>query len=146
MAVLGATLTKSRLSTRAECCAHIGWDDAQQYAAAIETGKAVNTATALLTSHGYFMAPYPPLRSWNKPVWETEWAPFGFQPWDPARGDGSPPAGFTWARSIYNIDASAGAKAKRCGQARREACRVRRARPKRSRTTVAAAPTANSCG
>jgi O-glycosyl hydrolase len=44
-------------------------------------------------------------------VWETEWAPFGFQPWDPAWDDGSPSSGFTWAQNIYtgltaaNLDA-----------------------------------------
>ncbi len=101
MAVLGATLARSGLSTRAECCASIGWNYAQQYAAAIETDEAANTATALFTSHGYFVAPDSPLRGWSKPVWETEWAPFGFQPWDPAWDDGSPSSGFTWAQNIY---------------------------------------------
>ena len=101
MAILGATLARSRLSTRAECCASIGWNYAQQYAAAIETDKAANTATALFTSHGYFVAPDSPLRGWSKPVWQTEWAPFGFQPWDPAWDDGSPSSGFTWAQNIY---------------------------------------------
>ena len=101
MAILGATLARSGLSTRAECCASIGWNYAQQYAAAIETGKQANTATALFTSHGYFVAPDSPLKGWSKPVWETEWAPFGFQPWDPAWDDGSPSSGFTWAQNIY---------------------------------------------
>ncbi|MDX6344140.1 MAG: hypothetical protein QOH87_4278, partial [Trebonia sp.] len=51
------------------------------------------------------------LRGWSKPAWETEWAPFGFQPWDPAWDDGSPSSGFTWAQNIYtgltaaNLDA-----------------------------------------
>ncbi|HTW08243.1 MAG TPA: glycoside hydrolase, partial [Acidimicrobiales bacterium] len=40
MAVLGATLARSGLWTRAECCASISWDYAQQYAAAIEADKA----------------------------------------------------------------------------------------------------------
>ena len=57
MGILGATLARSDLSTRAECCASIGWNYAQQYAAAIETDKQANTATALFTSHGYFVAP-----------------------------------------------------------------------------------------
>jgi O-glycosyl hydrolase len=111
MEILGATLTRSGLSTHAECCASISWNYAQQFAAAIETDKAANTATALFTSHGYFAAPDSPLRGWNKPVWETEWAPFGFQPWDPAWDDGSPSSGFTWAQNIYtgltaaNLDA-----------------------------------------
>ncbi len=111
MAILGATLARSGLSTRAECCASIGWNYAQQFAAAIETDKAANTATALFTSHGYFVAPDLPLRGWSKPVWETEWAPFGFQPWDPAWDDGSLSSGFTWAQNIYtgltaaNLDA-----------------------------------------
>jgi O-glycosyl hydrolase len=111
MAILGATLARSGLSTRAECCASIGWNYAQQFAAAIETDKAANTATALFTSHGYFAAPDSPLCGWSKPVWETEWAPFGFQPWDPAWDDGSPSSGFTWAQNIYkgltaaNLDA-----------------------------------------
>ena len=86
MAILGATLARSGLSTRAECCASIGWNYAQQYAAAIETDKAANTATALFTSHGYFVAPDSPLRGWSKPVWETEWAPFGFRAVGPGLG------------------------------------------------------------
>jgi len=101
MAVLGATLARSGLPTRAECCANIGWDYAQQYAAAIEADKAANKATALFTSHGYFVAPGSPLKGWGKPVWETEWAPFGFGPWDPAWDDGSASSGFTWAQDIY---------------------------------------------
>jgi O-glycosyl hydrolase len=111
MAILGATLARSGLSTRAECCASIGWNYAQQYATAIETDRQANTATALFTSHGYFAAPDSPLRGWDKPIWETEWAPFGFQPWDPAWDDGSPSSGFTWAQNIYtglsaaNLDA-----------------------------------------
>jgi O-glycosyl hydrolase len=111
MAILGATLVRSGLSTRAECCASISWNYAQKYAAAIETDKAANTATALFTSHGYFAAPDSPLKGWSKPVWETEWAPFGFQPWDRAWDDGSPSSGFTWAQNIYkgltaaNLDA-----------------------------------------
>jgi O-glycosyl hydrolase len=100
MAILGATLARSRLSTRAECCATTSWTYAQEYAAAIEADKAANTATALFTSHGYFAAPDSPLKGWSKPVWETEWAPFGFQPWDPAWDDGSPSSGFTWAQDI----------------------------------------------
>jgi O-glycosyl hydrolase len=111
MAILGATFARSGLSTRAECCASIGWNYAQQFAAAIETDKQANTATALFTSHGYFAPLDSPLRGWSKPVWETEWAPFGFQPWDPAWDDGSPSSGFTWAQNIYtgltaaNLDA-----------------------------------------
>lgn len=101
MAILGATLARSGLSTRAECCARIGWNYAQRYAAAIETGKQASTATALFTAHGYFAAPNSPLKGWSKPVWETEWAPFGFRPWDPAWDDGSPSSGFTWAQNIY---------------------------------------------
>jgi O-glycosyl hydrolase len=101
VAILGATLARSGLSTRAECCATSSWNYAQQYASAIDTDKHANTATALFTSHGYFAAPNSPLRGWSKPVWETEWAPFGFQPWDPAWDDGSPSSGFTWAQNIY---------------------------------------------
>ena len=37
----------------------------------------------------------------SKPVWETEWAPFGLDPWDPAWDDSSPSSGFTWAQNIY---------------------------------------------
>jgi hypothetical protein len=73
------------LSARAECYASIGWNYAQQFAAAIKTDKAADTATALFTSHGYFVPPGSPLCGWSKPAWETEWAPFGSQPWDPAR-------------------------------------------------------------
>ncbi|MGH3155592.1 MAG: glycoside hydrolase family 30 beta sandwich domain-containing protein, partial [Streptosporangiaceae bacterium] len=111
MAILGARLARSGLSTRAECCATISWNYAHRYAAAIETDKAANMATALFTSHGYFAAPNSLLKGWSKPVWETEWAPFGFQSWDPAWDDGSPSSGFTWAQNIYtgltaaNLDA-----------------------------------------
>ena len=101
MGILGATLARSGLSTRAECCASIGWNYAQQFAAAIETNKAANTGTALFTSHGYFVPLDSPLAGWSKPVWETEWAPFGTQPFDPAWDDGSPSSGFTWAQNIY---------------------------------------------
>jgi O-glycosyl hydrolase len=101
MAILGATLARSGLSTRAECCAAVSWKVAQQFAAGIETDKQANTATALFTSHGYFAAPDSPLKGWSKPVWQTEWAPFGFKPWDPAWDDGSPSSGFTWAQHIY---------------------------------------------
>ena len=101
MAILGATLARSGLSTRAECCASISWNYAQQYAAAIETDKPANTATALFTSHGYFAAPNSPLKGWSKPVWETEWAPFDTGPFDPAWDDGSQLSGFTWAQNIY---------------------------------------------
>ena len=100
MHVLGARLARSGLSTRAECCASISWSYAQQYAAAVETDKQANTATALFTSHGYLAAPNSPLRGWSKPVWQTEWAPFGHQPWDPAWDDGSLSSGFTWAQNI----------------------------------------------
>ncbi len=101
MQALGATLARSGLSTRAECCATESWDYAQEYAAAIQTDKAANTATALFTSHGYFAAPNSPLRGWSKPVWETEWAPFDTGPFDPAWDDGSQLSGFTWAQNIY---------------------------------------------
>ncbi len=101
MQVLGQALARSGLSTRAECCASIGWGWAQQYAAAIEANKAANTATALFTSHGYFYPPNSPLRGWSKPVWQTEWAPFGTDPFDAAWDDGSPNSGFTWAQNIY---------------------------------------------
>jgi O-glycosyl hydrolase len=100
MAILGETLARSGLSTRAECCASISWKYAQQFAAAIEADQPANAATAVFTSHGYFAAPDAPLRGWSKPVWQTEWAPFGFQQWDPAWDDGSLSSGFTWAQNI----------------------------------------------
>jgi len=112
MAILGATLARSGLPTRAECCASVGWNYAQQFAAAIEADRPANTATALFTSHGYSLTspsglngigtPDSPLKGWSKPVWETEWAPFDMGPWDPAWDDGSPSSGFTWAQNIYN--------------------------------------------
>jgi O-glycosyl hydrolase len=100
MQVLGAALARSGLSTRAECCATESWSYAQAYAAAIGTDKAANAATALFTSHGYFAAPGSPLKGWSKPVWQTEWAPFGHEAWDPAWDDGSLSSGFTWAQNI----------------------------------------------
>ncbi|HTX10772.1 MAG TPA: glycoside hydrolase family 30 beta sandwich domain-containing protein [Solirubrobacteraceae bacterium] len=101
MGILGATLARSGLSTGAECCAAIGWNYAQQYAAAIETDEQANAATALFTSHGYFVPLNSPLKGWSKPVWETEWAPFDTGPFDPAWDDGSLSSGFTWAQNIY---------------------------------------------
>ena len=101
MAVLGATLARSGLATRAECCASIGWNYAQRYAAAIAADKAANTGTALFTSHGYTAAPDSPLRGWSKAVWETEWAPFDTGLFDPAWDDGSQLSGFTWAQNFY---------------------------------------------
>jgi O-glycosyl hydrolase len=101
MGILGATLARSGLSTRAECCAALGWNYAQQYAAAIETDQQANAATAVFTSHGYFVPLDSPLKGWSKPVWETEWAPFDTGPWNPAWDDGSPSSGFTWAQNIY---------------------------------------------
>jgi len=101
MQVLGATLARSGLSTRAECCASISWTYAQQYAAAIESDQPASTGTALFTSHGYFVALDSPLKGWSKPVWETEWAPFDTGPFDPAWDDGSLESGFTWAQNIY---------------------------------------------
>ena len=101
MSILGSTLARSGLSTHAECCASIGWNYAQKDAAALETDPQANAATALFTSHGYFVAPGSPLKGWSKPVWQTEWAPFGFAPWDPAWDDGSQSSGFTWAQNIH---------------------------------------------
>ncbi len=101
MAVLGATLARSGVSTRAECCASISWSYAQQFAAAIAADKQANAATALFTSHGYFTPLDSPLKGWSKPVWETEWAPFDMGPFDPAWDDGSLLSGFTWAQNIY---------------------------------------------
>ena len=101
MQILGATLSRSGLSTRAECCASISWNWAQQYAAAIETDSQADTATAVFTSHGYFNPPNSPLKGWSKPIWETEWAPLGTGPFDAAWDDGSQSSGFTWAQNIY---------------------------------------------
>ncbi len=101
MQVLGATIARSGLSTRAECCASINWNVAQQYAAAIETDKRANTATALFTSHGYFVPLDSRLHGWRKPVWQTEWAPFDTGPFDSAWDDGSQLSGFSWAQNIY---------------------------------------------
>ena len=101
MGILGATLARSGLSTRGECCATTGWNFAQQYAAAIENDHTANTATAVFTSHGYSTAPNSPLRGWSKPVWQTEWAPFDTGPWDSAWDDGSKLSGFTWAHNIH---------------------------------------------
>jgi O-glycosyl hydrolase len=101
MGILGATLARSRLPTRAECCASIDWTVAQQFAAAIEADKAANAATAVFTAHGYFVPLDSPLAGWSKPVWQTEWAPFYIGPWDPAWDDGSLLSGFTWAQNIY---------------------------------------------
>jgi O-glycosyl hydrolase len=101
MGILGATLARSGVSARGECCATSSWKFAQQYAAAIESDRAANTATAVFTSHGYFTAPDSPLKGWSKSVWQTEWAPFDTGPFDPAWDDGSKLSGFTWAHNIH---------------------------------------------
>jgi O-glycosyl hydrolase len=100
MDVLGPTMTASGLSTQLECCTAIGWDSAQQYAAAIEADPVASSYTPLFTSHGYSAAPDSPLAGWSKPVWQTEWSTF--ETWDPAWDDGTDASGFTWAQNIYN--------------------------------------------
>ena len=45
MDVFGPTLAASGLSTQAECCTAIGWDSAQQYAAAIEADPVASSYT-----------------------------------------------------------------------------------------------------
>jgi O-glycosyl hydrolase len=100
MGILGTTFARSGLSTRAECCASIAWNYAQEFAAAIESDAAADAGTAVFTSHGYFVAPDSPLKGWAKPVWQTEWAPFNTGPFDTAWDDGSQLSGFTWAQNI----------------------------------------------
>jgi O-glycosyl hydrolase len=103
MDVLGPTLAKSRFQTRgtkAECCASIGWDAAQQDAAAIEADPVASHYTPLFTSHGYSAAPDSPLAGWNKQVWETEWTTFNGT-FDP-QWDGGNDSGMAWAQNIYN--------------------------------------------
>jgi O-glycosyl hydrolase len=101
MEILGATLSRSGLQTKPECCATEGWNFAQQYAAAIEADPVANRFTPLFTSHGYTGAPDSPLSGWNKPVWETEWSTYSSQRWDTAWDDGTPASGFTWAQNIF---------------------------------------------
>ncbi len=100
MDVLGPTMAASGLLTQLECCTTIGWDSAQQYAAAIEADPVASSYTPLFTSHGYSAAPDSPLAGWTKPVWQTEWSTF--ETWDPAWDDGTDASGFTWAQNIYN--------------------------------------------
>ena len=124
MGILGATLARSGVSARGECCATSSWKFAQQYAAAIESDRAANTATTVFTSHGYLTAPDSPLKGWSKSVWQTEWAPFDTGPFDPAWDDGSKLSGFTWAHNIHTglTAANLGAFLYLCGartQARR---------------------------
>jgi O-glycosyl hydrolase len=97
--VLGPALAASGLPTKLQCCAAIGWDSAQQYAAAIAADPVASSYTQLFTSHGYSAAPTSPLAGWTKPVWETEWSTF--ETWDPAWDDGSAASGLTWAQHIY---------------------------------------------
>ena len=103
MDVLGPTLAKSWSGTggtKAECCASIGWDAAQQDAAAIEADPVANHYTPLFTSHGYSAAPNSPLTGWTKQVWETEWTTFNGT-FDP-QWDGGNDSGMAWAQNIYN--------------------------------------------
>ncbi len=102
---LGRTLASSGLSTRVECCATIGWADAQRYATAIEADRSARAYTAVFGSHGYKQAPGAPLSGWAKPAWETEWSTF--EMWDPAWDDGSDASGFSWAQHIFaGLDSS----------------------------------------
>jgi O-glycosyl hydrolase len=99
MDVFGPALAASGLSTQAECCTAIGWDSAQQYAAAIEADPVANSYTPLFTSHGYSAPPNSALSGWTKPVWETEWSTF--ETWDPAWDDNTDASGLSWAQNIY---------------------------------------------
>jgi O-glycosyl hydrolase len=96
---LGPTMASSGLPTKTECCASIGWPEAQQFAAAIAADQKAVKDTALFTSHGYAGAPDTPLNDWPKPSWETEWSTF--EKWDPAWDDGTDASGFAWAEHIY---------------------------------------------
>jgi O-glycosyl hydrolase len=98
MDYLGPTMARSGLPTKAECCATIGWNAAQRYAAAIESDPVARKYTPLFTSHGYAGAPASPLDGWNKAAWETEWSTF--EKWDPAWDDGTDASGFSWAQRI----------------------------------------------
>lgn len=53
MDVFGPTLAASGLSTQAECCTAIGWDSAQQYAAAIEADPVASIAAGSSTQLGF---------------------------------------------------------------------------------------------
>jgi len=96
--VIGATLGRSRLPTKLECCATEGWDYAQQYAAAIEADPAAEHYVSVFTSHGYTEWPTFPVAGWTKPVWETEWSTF--ESFDPAWDDGTDASGLFWAQHI----------------------------------------------
>jgi glucuronoarabinoxylan endo-1,4-beta-xylanase len=96
---LGRTLASSGLPTKVECCATIGWNDAQRYAAAIEANPAARGYTALFGSHGYKQPPAAPLSGWSKPAWQTEWSTF--EAWDPAWDDDSAASGLSWAQHIF---------------------------------------------
>jgi O-glycosyl hydrolase len=97
--VLGPALKASGLPTQVECCTAIGWDSAQQYAAAIEADPTALSYTPLFTSHGYSAPPNSPLAGWTRPVWQTEWSTF--ETWDPAWDDNTDASGLTWAQNIY---------------------------------------------
>ena len=101
MAVLGTTLARSGLSTRAECCASIGWNYAQQYAAAIEADKAARRRNGAVHQPRL-------LRSARLAAARLEQTGLGdrvgavrLPAWDPAWDDGSLSSGFTWAQNIY---------------------------------------------
>jgi O-glycosyl hydrolase len=96
--VIGATLARSGLRTKLECCATEGWDYAQQYAAAIESDPAAEHYVSVFTSHGYTEWPTFPVAGWSKPVWETEWSTF--ESFDPAWDDGTDASGLFWAQHI----------------------------------------------
>ena len=96
--VIGATLARSGLRTKLECCATEGWDYAQQYAAAIESDPAAEHYVSVFTSHGYTEWPTFPVAGWTKPVWETEWSTF--ESFDPAWDDGTDASGLFWAQHI----------------------------------------------
>ncbi len=107
--VIGATLARSGLKTKLECCAAEGWDYAQQYAAALEANPAAEHYVSVFTSHGYTEWPTFPVAGWTKPVWETEWSTF--ESFDPAWDDGTDASGFTWANHIITAFDSANVSA-----------------------------------
>ncbi len=98
--VLGPTLKTAGLSTQIVCCDGEGWDTAQSYASGIASNAAANSATSVISSHGYTGAPNSLLTgTGSKHIWETEWSTF--DTWNPNWDNGNDASGYSWAQNIY---------------------------------------------
>jgi O-glycosyl hydrolase len=100
LSVLSPTLKASGLPTKATCCDTLGFSLLPSYVSSVNGNATATSDVGAFTSHGYSGAPTTPISgSSGKSVWESEWSVNG-STFDTAWDDGSPSAGFTWAKQI----------------------------------------------